>query len=180
MDEVTQIDSVELTRISAAVLGVAAGLEEIADEMLSLHDSVRGAVEGSAMCQQSMPTAAECWDGSLNALARQVRDFGADLGRSAADYREADALAAARIRASGHPSLRTFSGSPGEPTFSGPPDEPTSVGYPSDYTSDGYPSDTTSKAYPGDHSSNAYPSQPTSHSHPSEPTPSEHSARPTR
>jgi hypothetical protein len=107
MDEVTQIDSAELTRISAAVLGVAAGLAEAADEMMTLHDAVRGAVEGSAMVQDSMPEAAGCWTGSLNALARQVRDFGTDLGRSAADYREADALAAARVRASGHPSGRT-------------------------------------------------------------------------
>ena len=107
MDEVTRIDPVELTRISAAVLAVAAGLEETADEMLSLHDAVRGAVEGSAMCQTAMPTAADCWDSSLSDLARQIRQFGDDLGQSAADYQQADAVAAAQVRASGHPSQRT-------------------------------------------------------------------------
>lgn len=107
MDEVTQIDSAELARISAAVLDVAAGLAETADEMLTLHSAARDAVAGSTMGRVSLPAAAEGWNGSLNSLARQVRDFGADLGRSAADYREADALAAARLRASGHPSGRT-------------------------------------------------------------------------
>jgi uncharacterized protein YukE len=106
MDEVTQIDSAELTRISAAVLGVAATLEKTADEMLTLESAARGAVAGSSMCQASLPAAAQGWDGSLSALARRVRDFGADLAQSAADYQQADALAAARVRASGHPSGR--------------------------------------------------------------------------
>ena len=107
MDEVTRIDSAELTRVSAAVLEVADDLDELVGEMLSLESPVPDAVAGSSMCQVSLPAAAQGWHGSLTALAGQVRDFGADLGRSAADYREADALAAARVRASGHPSGRT-------------------------------------------------------------------------
>jgi uncharacterized protein YukE len=105
MDEVTQIDPPELTRIADAVADVAAGLERTADEMLSLESAARGAVEGATMCQASMPAAARGWDGSLTTLAGQVREFGAGLRQSAADYREADTLAAARVRASGHPGV---------------------------------------------------------------------------
>ncbi|MGX6601179.1 hypothetical protein ACWKSP_03435 [Micromonosporaceae bacterium Da 78-11] len=105
MDQVTQIDVPELIRIGDAVRDVSVRLDRTTDEMRGWEYAAPHAVEGAIMCGTGLAHAVRGWEATLGSLAREVRAFGDGLRQSASDYREADAFAAERLRASGHPAV---------------------------------------------------------------------------
>jgi hypothetical protein len=103
VDEVTRIDVPELIRIGDAATEVGTSLAEAAGEIEGWAFAAREAAPGASMCFPAMSNAATGWQATLASLAGQIQDFGRGLHRSADDYRRADAGAAQRVRASGHP-----------------------------------------------------------------------------
>jgi hypothetical protein len=61
------------------------------------------AVAGSLMCPSRMSQSGFGWEVTLGKLADEVRAFGGELRRAAAEYRDADEDAAARVLGAGGP-----------------------------------------------------------------------------
>jgi len=103
VDEVTSIDVPELMRIGDAATEVGARLAGAAGQIEDWAFAARDAVPGASACLPAMSNAATAWQSTLAALAGQIEEFGRGLHRTADDYQRADAAAARRVRASGHP-----------------------------------------------------------------------------
>jgi hypothetical protein len=103
VDEATSIDAPELIRIGDAATEVGSRLAGEARQIQGWAFAARDAVPGASTCFPAMSNAATAWQTTLATLAGEIEDFGRSLHRTAADYQRADADAARRARASGHP-----------------------------------------------------------------------------
>ena len=110
VDGVTNIDVPELMTIGEAVTEVAGRLDRVTGGIAHWEFAANGAVDGSVTCAGALADAALHWTDTLAALVAEIRDCGAELHRSAVDYRAADELAARQFRESG-----SFADAPGRP-----------------------------------------------------------------
>jgi hypothetical protein len=101
VSDVTSIDASEVDRIGDAVLDVAGRIERIAGGMRDWQYAAHDAVDGAEMCYSATSYAAGAWLHTLEDMADAVREFGGGLRRVAADYRQSDSGAAARVREAG-------------------------------------------------------------------------------
>jgi hypothetical protein len=99
--DITSIDVPEVDRIGDAVLAVAGRLERVAAAVDGWEHAADDAVEGAEMCYSAAAYAAGSWRYTLADLAASVRQFGEQVHRAAAGYRQADASASGRVREAG-------------------------------------------------------------------------------
>jgi hypothetical protein len=102
VDGVTNIDVPELMTIGEAVTDVADRLGRVTGEISGWESMPLGTVDGSVACAGALVDATSYWRETMTGLVEEIRGYGADLHRSAADYRAADELAARRYRESGY------------------------------------------------------------------------------
>ena len=101
----TEIDVPELIGIGAAVGKVAARLEATSADVEGWASSGEHAVDGSLVCASEMVAAAYAWAREIKDLGAAVRRYGADLKRTAQDYRAYDDLTAQQVRQVGDPTF---------------------------------------------------------------------------
>ena len=94
----TEIDIPGLTGVGNAVAGVAARMEHTARDIEGWSYQGRHAFEGSMVCSSTMGSAADAWAREIREMAGEVRRFGEDLKRTAADYQAYDDLTAQQVR----------------------------------------------------------------------------------
>lgn len=104
MEEITSVDVAELTAVAGAVRETGDGLGRTARGIRSWEFALDASVPGAVTSETAAAEVARCWETTLTTLAGQVREFGADLHRTAERYAETDAFAARRLRDSGHPA----------------------------------------------------------------------------
>jgi hypothetical protein len=97
---VSQVDTFGLARVGSAVTQSSAGF---ATAFTSRADALAaaGALDGWA-AGAALAGAAQAWGAFLRQLSVQVGQAGADLTRSAGEFRAADAAAGNRIAVAGH------------------------------------------------------------------------------
>jgi hypothetical protein len=94
----TEIDVPGLTGVGNAVAGVAARMTGTARDIEGWAYQGRHAFEGSVVCSSGMSSAASTWAREIQEMAGEVRRFGEDLKRTAADYQAYDDLTAQQVR----------------------------------------------------------------------------------
>jgi hypothetical protein len=101
---VSQVDTSGLARVGAAVEQSAAGFSAActsrAGALTITGTSAGWGVEGA------LDGAARAWGEFLAQLSEQVGTVGADLSRSAGEFRAADAAAGNRVAVAGHSPVR--------------------------------------------------------------------------
>ena len=94
----TEIDVPGLTKVGDAVAGVAARMAGTSRSVEGWIYQGKQAFEGSTVCSSTMGYAADMWSREIAEMAAEVRTFGDDLKRTAADYRAYDELTAQQLR----------------------------------------------------------------------------------
>jgi len=97
---VSQVDTYGLAKVGSAVTGSAAGFAEAYSSVAGVL-AASGALDGWSS-GPALTGAAHAWGAFLAQLAAQVERTGADLTRSADEFRAADAAAGNRITVAGH------------------------------------------------------------------------------
>ena len=103
---VSQVDTFTLARIGAAVEQSATGFRAACT---SRGDALTiTGTSGGWGTEAALDGAARTWGTFLARLSEQVGTTGADLARSAGEFRAADAAAGDRISVAGHSPVRLF------------------------------------------------------------------------
>ena len=103
---VSQVDTFGLAKVGAAVTRTSAGFAEACTsraEVLAAAGALDGWATGAALAG-----AARAWGAFLQQLAAQVDTVGAELTRSAEEFRAADAAAGDRVTVAGHSPVRLW------------------------------------------------------------------------
>ena len=103
---VSQVDTSGLAKVGAAVSRTSAGFagaQPGRSGVLAAAGALDGWATGAALAD-----ATRAWGAFLQQVAAQVDTVGADLTRSAEEFRAADAAAGNRITVAGHSPVRLF------------------------------------------------------------------------